>query len=1039
MARFMLIAFSVYFFHGCLQPKGDVRFAIKVKTNQGDPISHAEIRLGNESLGFTDGAGNFKQQIAFPAGEKLRLEIAKASDFNYYAPDFLEFSAAEGKVTDVRYNATLYYVPKPSAKDHKDPEITQENPTNRQEEGKNVVEKEPEQANSNAAGSPDDPNVENNDLADADIPDVSSESSILAAQDTLANPEQQPAVSDAKTIAEAPTQVGDADEKATNDRLADALGRPGQIESPASALPKESPVSLADVDAGAHNQPPATELYPKAAPREASNFIFTIQVTDGKAPVDDAEILIGQEDKGDLRIGCRTNARGRCVVRFASLPQEPVKFIARKSGLITASKVMRVTDKGLLRLAMEHGETIDVFAITRRYGFSSGVQDIEVYIDGKRVGSTDSYGHFSFAYRGNHSDLLDVTLKNHLYLPEEYQTDFVVSGPMSLTRYFTPKQLSPARVAILRAQPAGKADAAGLKAFNNDLDAAIRRAAKNHMFASTAFAEYPLSSLEADLRSNELTLGNILSSGWQQSDIKGKLDAVVLPTISVGDRPILEISVVDSTGHTIGAAKEDLENMTDGTAIEHSLASTARKIIEAFPFEGAVLSKTGELAQINIGTGSGRGLTIGDEFAIYGNQSARKGDRTENAKIAICTVEKIDDQVSDCRISNLAPRAVVERGDQTIMNRRNVRPTATPGSPEASIRVVSRAADGKQAAVSQANVYYNGEWLGSSDKTGKVYYDRKAVSGAGLLKVIKHGHGIYSKAIDLAKSNKLSVDLPFESAYIRVETIPPGASVSVDGQLIGKTPLVQATPVPSGFVKIEVDGPGNYKKFSQVMELEQGTLDLTGQRAIKLERDFKQEVAKLLDAGKTDEAISRLEEIGESHSDYLTARHELGEIYLTFKGDPQRAAATFAQVTSNPAVHDFNDKRFIGSHIDEGISVFMVGENLVKKDKQSALAHYEKAIEILDRVKPFIRFVQKEQYGRALHNLNYHKALAQHRIWEQSADRGKLEGVIKDWQEYIESSEQEKSQSPDEANMVENARVYFQQAKASISTQSVPL
>lgn len=1034
------LSLSMIVLVGCIEPKVEVKFRVQAKTNQGEPVSGAEIRLGREVVGKSGDGGQWLQNLELPAGEKLRLEISKRSEVNYYAPDFLDFTVADEGPQEVKYDATLYFVPKPSPKDDSkelDPSgiASNNSPTPAAQDGQPSGE----------GTALTDKGTE--DVQSDDIPEEANAQAMAAAVGAPTEPSSpriEPATTgDSKELKDAatppPLDSGisnpPADVAATaKDSPADPGAAPGSGAAAAKedlTFPQVELMAIGNIDDGSTN---FGEIYPKPAPVEKPKLIFTVQVSDGRNPLAGVDIYLGREDKGDLKIGCQSNARGRCVIRFPDFPADTVKFIARKSGFITVSKSTRVSDKGILRLVLDKGETIDIFAVTRNYGFASGVKDVEVYADGKKLGATDSYGHFSYVYRGNHSDLLEVTLKNHLYLPEEYQSDFVVSGPMALTRLFSPKQAAPAKITFLRAQPAGKSTERELKSFNAEMDLAINRAARAHFYAATAFLEYPAANFESELRTSGLTLAELLAKGWQQSDLKGKVDAVVLPTLITGEKPALELTVIDSRGETIAAAKEDLDDLSDRTAIEHAIGNVAKKITQAFPFEGAILSKTGDNAVINIGKDSGRSLKVGDILDLFGNQSAKNGNKTENTRIATLTVTSVDEQTSQCKISDLAPRSTVERGDQVIVQRKPAATLTASEKNDFNIRVSAKIQNGKLTPITQANIYHNGQWLGSTGLSGRLYIDPKQFTGLGLLKVIKHGFDVYTKSVNFSEMRQLEVNLVQASAFLRIETVPSGASVTIDGKVIGKSPINQSAEVPAGFVKLEIDRVGGYKKYSQIMELDQGTLDLTGARAIKLEIDYRSEVAKLLEAGKIEDAVAKLEEVTEAHSDFLASRHQVGEIYLTKLNKPAKAAAAFAVVTSSPTIRDFNDKRFIGSHIDEGIAVFLTAETLVDQDKSAAIAHYQKAVEILERVRPYLRFVQKDQYQHAVHNVAFHRALAQHRIWQQTADDNKLVDVVKDWKDYVEGSAKESQIKDGESALLENAKVYYQQAKASLNS-----
>jgi hypothetical protein len=59
-----------------------------------------------------------------------------------------------------------------------------------------------------------------------------------------------------------------------------------------------------------------------------------------------------------------------------------------------------------------------------------------------------------------------------------------------------------------------------------------------------------------------------------------------------------------------------------------------------------------------------------------------------------------------------------------------------------------------------------------------------------------------------------------------------------------------------------------------------------------------------------------------------------------------------------------------------------------------------------------------------------------HRLWQQSADQSKLDAVIKDWKDYLEGSAKELNSKDENSSLLENAKVYFQQAKASLAAKN---
>lgn len=1013
----------------CKKHEAEVHIRVEVKTNQGDPVDKAQVLIDGNKLGETTNSGHFNTALNLPTGSRKRLEIKKDSEKYYFAPYFESFVVTEATRQEINVPAVLYFVPKSTAN------IT----SAAAGAAAGIIAATAETPASHTA----EPTVEPQALADtpnettaAPIVPSASPATVVAAPPTAAAPETLPpqptepeinppptasaTTTVQPTIAEHPLDkaptLPEETSLTTDERDAVAVD---------STEPKTTEVALLSIDESASpTRTPKDSGYPKAVRPNEGQTLYTIHVYSGDKPVSDAQVFLGEESEGDLKLGCATNIRGRCVIRFADKPANSITFVASKKGFKTGKQSAHVSDKGNLRITLEAGQTIDIYAVSKTYNFTSGLKDIEVYVGGKRVGSTDRFGHYSYAYTGKSDDLVAIALKSKEYLPETYETDFVASGPMTLVRYFSPKDPPPVRMAVLAMKSAGKI-ASDIAPKLLTAERYVREAAKQHLFASSAFKEYQTALFERQAERAGRSSTQALFKGWQDTELKASVDAVLLPTIAFGgSNASLELSVIDSRGRVLAAAAETLDNPDDKESINRAVGQIAKRIARAFPFEGAVLSKDPDKVTINIGYASGRGIKAGDVLDISGIQTEKMGRTQTHRRIASLVVREVSDTTTICQVQSLAPRATIERGDMVALRLR--RPQEQGG---AQFRVMTQSGkSGHNESIAQANIYLNGTWVGATDSSGRLYAD---ISGMGQLSVIKHGFASLTQQVELKPGTKLDLTLKRESAFVRIESKPSGIKVKIDGNTVGTTPLRAPIAVPSGFVKLELEGPKGYKSYSSVLELDQGTLELTGAQAITLEVDERSEAQQLLSENKIDQAIAKYESIPKDHSDWLVAQHELGEIFLTNLDQPAKAAEAFGRVTSNPAVKQFNDKRFIGSHIDEGIALFMTGEKLASQNKDAAIAHYKQAINTFDAVLPHLRFVKSDQYPQAVHNVDFHRALAHHRLWQYSQDPSVLADTVRSWRSYLDGSARSVPADGVSKTYVENARVYFKQASSS--------
>ncbi len=776
-----------------------------------------------------------------------------------------------------------------------------------------------------------------------------------------------------------------------------------------------------------------------------------------------AEVLYRLDDKSELKGACKTNPKGRCIVKFSTQPSEPIGFVIKKEGFQIIEKTATVTHKGNISFNIEKGLSVSIFALTKTFNYSKGLEGVSVFVNGKPVGKTDKSGHLAYGYNGKMNDLLTISMRPQGYLPEDFETDFVVSGSLKLVRYFTPTLPPPAKLTLLKANLVGTTEKTDLKMLDQTFQQKSEKAIRSHILQNSLFEEFPATQFLARAKKQGKTSDQVIKNGWQDTPLKAVLDGVILPSLILDKKNYLELSVIDSRGRTLSAAQEPLEQVLDDGAIDRAVKALAAKIVRKFPFEGAVLSRKGDQVTTNLGKSSGRGLQVGDQLDVFGIQSGAKGQSQIQKLIGTLIVTDVTEIEAHCKIKELSPRSSIARGDLVVLRysqtqkpavakSKSTAPTKPASSLSAHAKQTKQTAPGQiqihvagskdaplnTLPIPQANIYLADNWLGATDGEGNLALDQETFKDAkkSLLKVVKYGYKATSKEFSLSEAKKTPVEIPMEreTAFLRVESKPEGATVKLDGAVVGKTPLISPIAVPTGFAKLTLEGLPGYKNYDTILDLDQGTFDLTGASAIALEEDFRGQAKKMMADGKLTEAIAKLESIPETHTDYLMARYDIGEIYLTKTKEPAKAAGTFARVTSSPTVKNFNDKRFIGAHINEGIALFFTAENLAKSDSEAAKAHYQKAIEVLSKVQPQLRFVSKEQYGQAIHNVSFYRALAYHKLWNSTKDPALLTETVRAWRDYLDGTV--KAIPPEEANKayVENAKVYFGQAKAQLAS-----
>jgi hypothetical protein len=1006
---------------GCTAKEATVALTANVKTNQGDPVQGAVVSMDGQAIGETDLNGVFTTRVNVPVGERKRIEIKKESDAYYFAPYYENFTLADAQPQELSLNAVLYFVPKPQTT-----MAAQEQPA----PGEPATAAEPapaggQTATADAAAEPaaDPATIAPSEFATIKEEDISEEVpadvTTASGTDTVAatSAGNVPAESPASTIAEAPVAANDEAGEATG--AGEAVPSEQEVITAQTVTVPVEPVGIAEPAAAPAAIKPANKI------THVGESLFTVHTFMGKTPVKDVNIAYGLAGSNDLKDACRTNERGRCVIRFPGHESQDVTLVASRAEFKTVTRLVTFVHKGKLALQIEQGHTLDIYALEKNYNYKNGIQDAEIFINGKTVGRTDSYGKYSYLYEGKKEDLISVSIKAKGYLPEVFETDFVASDSMALVKIFAPENPPPAKVVVLSPRIAGRSDAVKTTAVDSGFDQKIRHATSQSLFATAAFKEYPQDLLEKHLKAYGAGTSEIMRKGWADLEIKKMVDVLLVPTVIFEDKTILELSMIDARGTTVAAAKETLDDIADSASINRAVADIAKKVIRAFPFEGAVLSKSSGGVAVNLGFASGRGVRAGDYLDVYGLQVEKHGKSKAFGRIGTLVVKDISDAEARCIVQSLEPRAVIERGDIVAMR---IRKPTTQNS--AQIRVTAPKS-GAEDDIAGANVYFNDTWIGATDSDGRLYAD---VTGTGTLKVIKQGFAPFTRHVGMRAGIRHDVTLAAQAAYLRVDSQPQGAKVLLDGKSVGVTPLNTPVAAKVGFVKLQLDAPDGFKTWSQVLELDEGTLDLTGARSISLETDILKKGLALKTAGKWQEAAAAFAEVPATHSDYLTAQHELGQIFLTNLNMPARAAEAFGHITATENVKSFSDKSFIGSHINEGVAIFQTAERLAAEQPEAAQAHYRKAIMVLEGVVPHLRHVPAAQYPKAVHNVDYYRALARHRLWSETKDPALLSETLKTWKSYIDGSARSVPVQAGDRAFIENAQVFYRQALATYNS-----
>jgi hypothetical protein len=752
--------------------------------------------------------------------------------------------------------------------------------------------------------------------------------------------------------------------------------------------PNSLPQDMEPFDPELTAQKAANTLLENAA---QSSRLLTFYTASGRENISDAHILYGDPERGQWLEGCSTNARGRCSLSLpASFGTDNVHILVRAVGFQPQTKIISLSHGDKVRIDLDRGQAMEVFALQKSYKAIRGLHDVSIKMGNRELGRTDSFGYFAHNFPQKPADGTTITLEAPGQLPARVSQNLSSHGPWTIVQGFSSRTPSRARLLLLplRIQNSGS-ESPDVNAITS-WDRVIQEGIRQNLINQPPFMEADGERVSQVLDRNGLSLQQVARQGWNQPDLVAEFEWALRPTLILGPASSLELSLINADGRVIGASLQRLTIRPDAKVMRAMFQQASRELSSWLPFEGSIVEMEKDGFRINLSQQNGHTLKVGETLRLHGllDESAGWTD------IGSAQITGFGEGFSRVRITELKPRATASVGQIVVLQRQ----------PEGGDQYITITDAADKRPLAQANLYLQDRWIGTTDRQGIARLSRFAASRRGVLTAVRTGYRPHQDDFIWTEGQDKAIALQRSSIPIRIETEPGNAQIKLNGRLIGRSPLYQSIDLPGPTAQIEIILNEEYKPVSQVVSFDEEGLDWSGPRAVHLEKDLRREARLLIQAGRLNEAINLLETLPQSHPDYLLVQHELGDIHLNQSQDPIRAAAAFHRVTSRPEVANFTDKRFIGTHINEAIAIYHIGEKLRDTDQAAAISSWKKARDMFDLCESQLRFIPDEQYTQAVHSLSYYRALSLHRIWGLTQRGEDLQNAHDSWKKYIEST-----------------------------------
>jgi tetratricopeptide (TPR) repeat protein len=750
------------------------------------------------------------------------------------------------------------------------------------------------------------------------------------------------------------------------------------------------------------------DTYRVDADLKAMRYV-TLHVSEKGTPLPEAKVTVGGKEAGV------TDAKGELVYLYQTQPAKGAEVDVAKTGYSTYRATRQFEPGQVIEVALNRQTVVAIRALTDEYGRTSGLPGLAVSIDGKAVGKTDAQGSYTYDYRGEPGKKTVIALAAPGYIPAVWKTTVKLEGPVNLQRYFYPTTPKPIRIGIYRV--VGNTPGADLK----EVAAQAEQALATQLFKFPAFREVPAERLQAEINQRKLSVDRITTKGWQDIPLRATVDMIVLGSVAKDDDGYLvEVKFHTANGKII---LSEIARARSARGIDGAVRDIANNVIEHFPLEGTVVAEENERYRINIGKSWRIGR--GTEFTLTTPTFGEGGKVAGYRETGRMEVKRGEDTSSVAEVATLKQGAKVQIGDRVV------RRTGREGD-EADQRtyflLTAKGGVGTDLnALAGTSVYLNGEWAGATGTNGQAEVPLRLGRNY-TLTLYRHGYQQLTDKIKVGKSGEArEFLLTANNALFKVDSEPSQATVYIDDEQVGKTPIAGGKLVTLGFHSVRLAYGEDYRDFFQVMEFTQKEEDRTGERRIVLQKDFLKIGERARQKGDVDGAIKAYASTERSHPDYAEAHRRLGDIYLDDKEDYDRAIAEFEAVLALPENQQLIYKQFAVTFTNLGHAYCEKGNRLVDSDRAAAPTYFAKAIKALQTAKQNTRFFPSAEYDEAVHDTYYYTALSYHKLYLMTKQPAVMNSASLAWREYFDFFPKKLEGNPTFVQAREGARRYRDQ------------
>ena len=705
--------------------------------------------------------------------------------------------------------------------------------------------------------------------------------------------------------------------------------------------------------------------------------IFSVQ--EKGVPVAGATVSVNNQEVG------LTDEAGNLNYKYSTGGKQNAMVVAKKNGYSTGKKLAKFQPGSKFGINIFRQLDVTFEALKDEYGRDVGIPGIAISVNGKSVGKTNEMGSMTYKYEGEAGKQVKVSYVAPGYLPSKWATTMPVEGGTTVRHYFYPVTPKPIKVALFNF--GGNTPGVDLK----ELSAQMQAAVKNQLFKQSVFREVVRESLDKDIKSANLSVSTMVSKGWQHSKLQSLVDMIVVGSVAKDEKGfIIEVKFHSSGGKLIFS---QLIRADDRSDINNAAKEMVGNVIEHFPFEGTVIGIKDDRYEINLG--KSYAISRGTEYALLSST----GNKVATAN-TILTVKKVTDDRSFAIRDDEHSKVKIAVGDRVV--RRIEHEGASARKREYFMLTVKGGGAKEAVPLAGVNIYLNNDWVGSTGNDGRA---NVAIHTGNSFNLMLYRHG-YKQVVDKIKIEKSGDTKQFvmaaNYALFKIESSPSPATVYVDGEVFGKTPMLEGKQLGLGFHTVRLTAGENYRDWEEVVEFDKKIEDRTGSKKLILYKDYMK-IGEAAEAkGNVDAAIAAYVATVKGHPDYSDAHHRLAQLYLDDKDDFDGAIKEFENVLTLPENEQLIYKQYAVAYTNLGHAYYEKGNNMMASNRNEAAQYYAKALQNLKIAKQNSRFFPDDAYDQAVHDTYYYLALSYQKLYMISKRPNMQNEANLAWRDYFD-------------------------------------